>query len=327
MDEKNIEAVKGIIPTLYLNRERTYEFIQIRELTNPANNLLLHTLEIANLKGFQKNQIINRLTLLQNIKTMEPVNAIKLIRKVYDKYLEADERKNVTMHKEMVKETLAEIESSAARFKTISEFLAFVEEIIEKNKRMEELRKDPKADVVKLMTIHKSKGLEFPIVYLIGVSETFLLHASSLDIEERRDVILTSKGPDKIHSAIEAERRLVYVAVTRAEEELYISSPTEPRGQKVVTSRFILDVFTQPNVVKTNNNQQLNQRSTKNRKQPLLPKSTKRVVESSLVWECTTVTCYSWKRIASYEEMLNEQIPCSVCGGRMVKEVREIYSN
>ncbi|MGL5964571.1 MAG: ATP-dependent helicase, partial [Fusobacteriaceae bacterium] len=60
---------------------------------------------------------------------------------------------------------------------------------------------------VKLMTIHNSKGLEFPIVFLTGVE----------------DEIFPGKMADFDNSALEEERRLCYVAITRAEEELVIS--------------------------------------------------------------------------------------------------------
>jgi DNA helicase II / ATP-dependent DNA helicase PcrA len=97
-----------------------------------------------------------------------------------------------------------------------------------------------------LFNIHRSKGLEFPVGYLIGASETILPHSSTLDAEERKDLILTGKDKNINELAIESERRLAYVAATRAEEEIYISSPLEYKGQRVATSRFILNVFSEP---------------------------------------------------------------------------------
>lgn len=76
-----------------------------------------------------------------------------------------------------------------------------------------------------LFNIHRSKGLEFPVGYLIGASETILPHSSTLDAEERKDLILTGKDKNINELAIESERRLAYVAATRAEEEIYISKP------------------------------------------------------------------------------------------------------
>jgi DNA helicase II / ATP-dependent DNA helicase PcrA len=329
VDGNNLDAVNGVLPTLYLNREKTIEFIQRRDISNSANNLLIHAVEIPYLKEFQKNQIFARIRLLKEIKTKKPLEAIKAVRKEYEKYLNTSERKNITVHKEMINETLAEIESSAARFVSIAEFLAFIEVLIEKNKRMEELRKDPKADVVKLMSIHKSKGLEFPVVYLIGASETILPHKSALEADGRKDLILTKQAANKIDLAIEGERRLAYVAITRAEEEVYISSPSEYKGQEVEISRYIMEVFSEPKAVNKGlerklDSQQIIKRRNINREN-MPPTNSRRVVESTLGWECMTISCKAWKRMGSYEELQLERIHCIVCGGEMEKAVKEIY--
>lgn len=62
-------------------------------------------------------------------------------------------------------------------------------------------------DVVKLMTVHASKGLEFPIVFLVGVEEN--IFPSSMSLYDRAD--------------LEEERRLFYVAITRAREKVWVS--------------------------------------------------------------------------------------------------------
>jgi DNA helicase-2/ATP-dependent DNA helicase PcrA len=65
---------------------------------------------------------------------------------------------------------------------------------------------------VNLMTIHASKGLEFPIVFIAGAEEGLLPHARSLEED------------DESGGNIEEERRLFYVAITRARDKLYITS-------------------------------------------------------------------------------------------------------
>lgn len=90
---------------------------------------------------------------------------------------------------------------------------------------------DDRNDRVKLMTIHTSKGLEFPYVFLCGFTEGVL--PSAMSIKERRA------------KAIEEERRLTYVAITRAEKALYI---TESEGFNFSTglnkypSRFLFEI-------------------------------------------------------------------------------------
>ncbi|MBP3943900.1 UvrD-helicase domain-containing protein [Sphingobacteriaceae bacterium WQ 2009] len=70
--------------------------------------------------------------------------------------------------------------------------------------------KNPNADTVSLMTIHSSKGLEFPVVFIVGLEEN--LFPSQLALNSRAE--------------LEEERRLFYVAVTRAEKKLLLSYAT-----------------------------------------------------------------------------------------------------
>lgn len=80
--------------------------------------------------------------------------------------------------------------------------LALVSDIDQADKNEEE------ADEVILMTLHSAKGLEFPVVFLIGMEEGIFPHSRSLMDEEE----------------MEEERRLAYVGITRAEKQLYITN-------------------------------------------------------------------------------------------------------
>jgi DNA helicase-2/ATP-dependent DNA helicase PcrA len=87
-----------------------------------------------------------------------------------------------------------------------------------------------KNDCVKIMTIHTAKGLEFKKVFLVGLTEGIFPSARSL--EERKN------------DALEEERRLCFVAITRARESLYLteSEGFGVKGYSKVPSRFVFDI-------------------------------------------------------------------------------------
>ncbi len=89
---------------------------------------------------------------------------------------------------------------------------------------------ETESDAVKLMTIHAAKGLEFPVVFIIGFSEG--IFPSAKTIEERKLL------------GLEEERRLCYVAITRAKEQLYLmdSEGLSQNGIKKLPSRFLREI-------------------------------------------------------------------------------------
>jgi DNA helicase-2/ATP-dependent DNA helicase PcrA len=101
---------------------------------------------------------------------------------------------------------------------------------------------DDAADVVTLSTLHGSKGLEFDAVFLVGCEEGYLPHARTLDARASEGVPMSAGEA----ADIEEERRLFYVGVTRAKEQLVLSRARSRvvRGKAIARtpSRFLLDV-------------------------------------------------------------------------------------
>lgn len=91
---------------------------------------------------------------------------------------------------------------------------------------------DDSGGKITMMTVHSSKGLEFPVVLVVGMDEKTFPHARSIDFQ----------------SQLEEERRLAYVAITRAEDRLYLlRARRRPSGhgrqyQPTVASRFLRDI-------------------------------------------------------------------------------------
>ncbi|PYZ95013.1 DNA helicase UvrD [Salipaludibacillus keqinensis] len=316
MNPQNVAAISSILPSFYLSRDKTMQFIETQELINPEGQPLNQLLNLPRLKDFQRKQISKRLAIVRRLHSMTPMSAIKEIRKFYDKYLEADDRKTITIDKEMITETLAELEASSKKFDTVKSYLQFVDDIIDKNNQMARRKKDSDADVVTLMTIHRSKGLEYPVIYWIGASETILPHSSSLEADQRKDLLLPGEGRQKVDFALEEERRLAYVAITRAQQELFISSPSMYRGKPVAISRFLMKAYGTTTVRPKQGVQVQQGRKSK-------PQRDAKMVKG-LVWECTSSVCFVWKRKDANEKTEDQRKKCPLCKSDMVLTEREI---
>lgn len=112
-------------------------------------------------------------------------------------------------------ENLNTLERMASNYNDVKRFISFMVRFGKEKKN--------ELDSVQLMTIHKAKGLEFPVVFVAGVNEGVLPHRKNENVNE--------------------EKRLMYVAMTRAEEILNISSTERFGGNDVKPSEFIGAIF------------------------------------------------------------------------------------
>ena len=133
---------------------------------------------------------------------LKPLDIIKIFLETFgyfdyleENFMNADERE----------ENIAELITFASGFKDLPDFLEKISLLQATDD--EAGRKGSKKNKISLMTIHLAKGLEFKNVFIAGAAEGLLPHIRSMDDE----------------LSLEEERRLMYVAMTRAKEKLYIS--------------------------------------------------------------------------------------------------------
>lgn len=225
-DNDNNDAYKNIFnsPNRYLGKVFLDEVSTYAEKKNISlyNSMLAFPRcdEWRYKKGIDEiHYMINKLRVKNNSKSKKDNvgNLIRIIRDDlnYDKYISKENYENNDKNEKI--ENLDSLVSVAEKYKTIREFLEEIDKLMEFNKNSESDNK------VKVMTIHKSKGLEFKVVFVVGVNQTLLPHSKSKNENE--------------------ERRLFYVALTRAEKELYISATKFYRDKISNFSNFIYDIF------------------------------------------------------------------------------------
>ncbi|WP_082562103.1 UvrD-helicase domain-containing protein [Paenibacillus sp. Root444D2] len=323
-ERRNFEAIEGVLPSLYIGRDQGMRIIQDQEAIQAKKWPLIHLLGLPQLKDFQKEKLKSRIRLIKSLADMKPLDAVQAIRKdFYDTFLETNKRSKLTSHREMLKETLDELESSAKRFDSVEQFLYFIHEVAEKRTEMSRLQKEQFANKISLMTIHKSKGLEFPIVYLLCAIEGNLPHSSALDAGHLDDVKMAGvTGRDKGTAALEEERRLAYVAVTRAKAELLISSPAFYRGKKAEPSRFLLSAF--PGADPVVSREPAAAAGSAAARRPAAAGKPAAATERVAAWICEQAGCKAWSRISSPQEAKLAAKACPLCSAAMVKGSRMV---
>ena len=184
------------------------------------------------IKDFQKKNLEDLYIDLNYVRGLSPQYGISYIRTTldYDRYI-LDYCHERRIKSQQIVEILDELEAAAGPYRTILDFFKHIDQVREEVKKNADktagssLATSADKGVV-LTTMHSSKGLEFDNVYIVGVNEGIVPYQlgddSKLDIEE--------------------ERRLLYVAITRAKRVLVISSPLKRFGKKIGQSQFLKEL-------------------------------------------------------------------------------------
>ncbi|MDO8657905.1 MAG: UvrD-helicase domain-containing protein [Candidatus Levybacteria bacterium] len=218
------------IPYILVGGTRFYERKEIKDvmsylriLANPKDMVSYKRIEKlgkGRLQKFLDYQDSFRLEDKETIDILDEVTSKTDYLSLYD---EKDEEERQRL------ENIKELRSVAIEFPDLQQFLENVS-LVEQEYMPDHPEKDEKKDGITLMTLHAAKGLEFPIVFMVGMEEGLFPHSRSL--MDRNE--------------LEEERRLCYVGVTRAREKLFLTYARRRLffGQKTsnMVSRFIMEL-------------------------------------------------------------------------------------
>jgi DNA helicase II / ATP-dependent DNA helicase PcrA len=163
------------------------------------------------------------------------------------------------------------------------------------------LEDDAPGDAVQLMTVHGAKGLEFPHVFLLRVNFNAFPARNRAPLFEFPDRLMKEELPEgDFH--IQEERRLFYVALTRAQDRLTITSLTEKKGKMPV---FIEDLLMDPAVKRRD----LQQSAPKLKKQAPRPTAVPLSAPASELFPVSEEPPRIFSRIASWAEEFRPPTP------------------
>jgi DNA helicase II / ATP-dependent DNA helicase PcrA len=159
------------------------------------------------------------------------LDAFSVIQKILEKTEYLDWINDGSEAGESRKENIEELKNLAQTYTqksaedSLNTFLADIALIEQEQEKVQDAQNS-----VTLMTLHSSKGLEFPVVFIVGMEESFLPHSRSFSVE----------------SELEEERRLCYVGITRAQEKLFLTFAenriTLNGMQERMPSRFLSEI-------------------------------------------------------------------------------------
>lgn len=224
---------KDLFAYLYLARERLdrAEFLQVmnrpkRYIARDAIDAKAVSLETLRTYYEDKDWMLDRIDRLEldlrMLKDMAPYAAVNYIRygMNYEEYLQ-EYAKARRMKPEELTDILDEIQDGCKPFKTVKAWYehldAYRERLMEQRGKKE---RDP--DAITLATLHSAKGLEFQEVFLVDVNEGTIPHRKA-----------------SMEADLEEERRLFYVGMTRAKDQLHIFYVRERYGKRVEPSEFL----------------------------------------------------------------------------------------
>jgi len=198
----------------------------LRLIANPKDKIAKERIEKLGKKRVEKfQQLVKKLNLRKRLP--KPIDLIDKVLEATDYLTLIDDGSEQGLARV---ENVKELKSVAADFENLSTFLenvALMENMITPDKSYE---KRNQTNLVTLMTAHAAKGLEFEVVFVIGMEEGLFPHSRSMLDQQQ----------------LEEERRLAYVALTRAKQKVYLTYATNRlyfgTQSANMISRFVVDI-------------------------------------------------------------------------------------
>lgn len=215
----NRKEIKDLVAYLRLINNEKDDVSLIRAMNAPKRGIGAKTIEKLELNANENNKsIFDSITsgkelafknLILDIKEkMKDKSFVDLVELVLDESGLKDEYKEKTIENESRLENLEEFKSIARNFEDYNPSATLEEFLIEISLISDVKEASDCDEVVTLMTMHAVKGLEFDVVFITGLEEGLFPHSNSMFDE----------------SELEEERRLFYVAITRAKKVLYLTN-------------------------------------------------------------------------------------------------------
>jgi DNA helicase II / ATP-dependent DNA helicase PcrA len=225
MNHDDSDAVKYVLPSLFL-KQSIFRDLQANSILNDCSMLEA----LAHVKtgfAFQEQKLKKLIPVVRSLSSLSPLTAIETVEKDlgYQDFIK--KRGSEGNQLEKGSDDIRDLKVAARNFKTVAELIEHAEHMTAMNAEIKRSSKSS-SDAVTLSTIHRSKGLEYEIVYIIGTVDGSIPHDYALDSYRNGD-----------QTPLEEERRLLYVAVTRAQKNLFISVPQKRRGRNANPSRFL----------------------------------------------------------------------------------------
>ena len=195
-------------------------------LTSPVINFDDIRAEYQNSRSWMLERIDRLEEDLHVLSNLNPFGAINYIRRGigYDEYLN-EYAQEMEINSDELFDVLNELQESAREFDTYSEWFKHIERYEEELKSKSGNMRENSMDAVNIVTMHSAKGLEYEAVFLIDVNESIVPYKKAV-----------------LDNEIEEERRMFYVAMTRAKEHLHICYVKSRFNKNLEVSRFVNEI-------------------------------------------------------------------------------------